>query len=189
MLAGFSAGGGSDFAARIVGAKLQEILGQTVVVDNRTGANGAIAAEIAARAPADGYTLMMLAVAQAIGSARGMKLPYDLLRDFSAVSQATQQPYLVVYPTALPARSISEFVALAKAKAGQLSYASTGIGGSNHLATELFNRASGIRMVHVPYKGPTPALADIMGGQVHFMISSIQSSLPLARAGNCAHLP
>lgn len=183
MLCGFTAGGGSDFAARIVGAKLQEILGQTVVIDNRTGANGAIAAEIAARAPADGYTLMMLAVAQAIGAAHDLKLPYDLLRDFTPVSQATQQPYLLVITPSLPARSVSDFIALAKARPGQMSFASTGIGGSNHLATELFNRAAGIRMLHVPYKGPTPALADVMGGQVQFMVSSIQTSLPLARGG------
>ncbi len=183
MLCGFTAGGGSDFAARIVGAKLHEILGQTVVIDNRTGANGAIAAEIAARAPADGYTLMMLAVAQAIGAAHGMKLPYDLLRDFTPVSQATQQPYLLVITPSVPARSVAEFTALAKAKPGQLSFASTGIGGSNHLASELFSRAAGIRMLHVPYKGPTPALADVMGGQVQFMVSSIQTSVPLARGG------
>ncbi len=183
MLCGFTAGGGSDFAARIVGAKLQEILGQTVVIDNRTGANGAIAAEIAARAPADGYTLMMLAVAQAIGSAHGVKLPYDLLRDFIPVSQATQQPYLLVITPSVPARNLAEFIALAKTKPGQLSFASTGIGGSNHLASELFSRAAGIRMLHVPYKGPTPALADVMGGQVQFMVSSIQTSVPLARGG------
>ena len=183
MLCGFSAGGGSDFAARIVGAKLHEILGQTVVIDNRTGANGAIAAEIAARAPADGYTLMMLAVAQATGAASGIKLPYDLLRDFVAVSQATQQPYLVVVTPSVAARNVSEFIALAKTKPGQMSYASTGFAGSNHLAAELFSRAAGIRMLHVPYKGPPQALADVIGGQVQFMISSIQTSLPLARGG------
>ncbi len=183
MLAGFSAGGGSDFAARIVGQKLYEILGQTVVIDNRTGANGAIAAEITARAPGDGYTLMMLAVAQAIGAAHGMKLPYDLLRDFVAVSQATQQPYLLVVTPSVPARTVSEFITLAKSKSGQFSFASTGIGGSNHLATELFDRAAGIQMLHVPYKGPGPALADVMSGQVHFMVSSIQTSLPLVRGG------
>jgi tripartite-type tricarboxylate transporter receptor subunit TctC len=183
MLCGFSAGGGSDFAARIVGAKLHEIFGQTVVIDNRTGANGAIAGEITARAPADGYTIMMLAVAQATGAASGIKLPYDLLRDFVAVSQATQQPYLVVITPSVAARNVSEFIALAKAKPGQLSYASTGVAGSNHLAAELFSRAAGIRMLHVPYKGPPPALADVAGGQVQFMISSIQTSLPLARGG------
>lgn len=183
MLCGFSAGGGSDFAARIVGAKLHELLGQTVVIDNRTGANGAIAAEITARAPADGYTLMMLAVAQATGAASGIKLPYDLLRDFVAVSQATQQPYLLVITPSVNARNVSEFVALAKAKPGQLSYASTGFAGSNHLAAELFSRAAGIRMLHVPYKGPPQALADVAGGQVQFMVASIQTSLPLARGG------
>lgn len=187
MLAGFSAGGGSDLAARIVGAKLHEILGQTVVIDNRTGANGAIAAEIAARAPADGHTLMMLAVAQAIGSVQGMKLPYDLLRDFAPVSQATQQPYLLVITPSLPAKSVSDFIAIAKerekSKSAAFSYATTGIGGSNHIATELFMRAAGIRMLHVPYKGPTPALADVIGGQVQFAVSSIQTSLPISRGG------
>lgn len=183
MIVGFSAGGGSDFAARIVGPQLTEFLGQSVVIDNRTGANGAIAAEIAARAPADGYTLMMLAIAQAVGSAHGTKLPYDLLRDFVPVSQATQQPYLVVVTPSLPVRSIPELVALAKAKPGQLNYASTGVGGSNHLATELFSAAAAIRMVHIPYKGPPPALADVIGGQVQLMFSSIVTGLPLARSG------
>jgi len=183
MIVGFSAGGGSDFAARIVGQKLTELLGQTVVIDNRTGANGAIAAELAARAPADGYTLMMLAVAQAIGAAHGTRLPYDLLRDFVPISLATQQPYLVVATQSLPVRSIEELISLAKSKPGQLNYASTGVGGSNHLATELFSRAAGIRMVHVPYKGPPPALADVIAGQVQVMFSSIVTGLPLARGG------
>jgi tripartite-type tricarboxylate transporter receptor subunit TctC len=183
MIVGFSAGGGSDFAARIVGPKLTELLGQTVVIDNRTGANGAIAAELAARAPADGYTVMMLAVAQVVGAAHGTRLPYDLLRDFVAVSQATQQPYLVVATQSLPVRSIEELIALAKSRPGQLNYASTGVGGSNHLATELFSAAAGIRMAHVPYKGPPPALADTISGQVQVMFSSIQTGLPLARGG------
>jgi tripartite-type tricarboxylate transporter receptor subunit TctC len=183
MIVGFSAGGGSDFAARIAGQKLTELLGQPVVIDNRTGANGAIAAEVAANAPPDGYTLMMLAVAQAIGAAHGTKLPYDVLRDFTAVSQITQQPYLVVVTNALPVRTTDELIAHAKAKAGQLNFASTGVGGSNHLAAELFNAATGVQMTHVPYKGPPPALADVVSGQVQVMFSSIQTGLPLARAG------
>jgi tripartite-type tricarboxylate transporter receptor subunit TctC len=183
MIVGFSAGGGSDFAARIVGHKLTELLGQPVVIDNRTGANGAIAAELAARAPADGYTLMMLAIAQAIGAAHGTRLPYDLLRDFAPVSQATQQPYLVVTTLALPVRTTAELIALAREKPGKLNYASTGVGGSNHLATEIFSAAAGIRMHHVPYKGPPPALADVIGGQVEVMFSSIVTGLPLARGG------
>ena len=188
MLVGFSAGGGSDFAARIVVPKLTELLGQPIVVDNRTGANGAIAAELTARAPADGYTVMMLAVAQLIGAAHGTKLPYDLLRDFVGVSQATQQPYLVVATLSLPVRSIDELIALAKAKPGQLNYASTGVGGSNHLAAELFSAAAGIRMTHVPYKGPPPALADTVAGQTQLMFSSIQTGLPLARGGKLRSL-
>ena len=183
MIVGFSAGGGSDFAARIAGQKITEILGQPVVIDNRTGANGAIAAEVAANAPPDGYTLMMLAVAQAIGAAHGTKLPYDVLRDFTAVSQATQQPYLVVVTNALPVRTTEELIALAKAKPRQLNFASTGVGGSNHLATELFSSAAGIQMLHVPYKGPPPALTDTVSGQVQVMFSSIVTGLPLARAG------
>lgn len=183
MLVGFSAGGGSDFAARIVSPKLTELLGQAIVIDNRTGANGAIAAELAAKAPPDGYTVMMLAVAQVIGAAHGGKLPYDLLRDFVGVSQATQQPYLVVVTQSLPVRSIEELLALAKSRPGQLNYASTGVSGSNHLATELFSAAAGIRMAHVPYKGPPPALADTVAGQVQLMFSSIQTGLPLARSG------
>jgi tripartite-type tricarboxylate transporter receptor subunit TctC len=183
MIVGFSAGGGSDFAARIVGQKIGELLGQQVVIDNRTGANGAIAAEMAARAPADGYTLMMLAIAQAIGAAHGTKLPYDLLRDFVPVSQITQQPYLLVTMLSLPVRTTTDLIALAKSKPGQLNYASTGVGGSNHLATEIFNAAAGIRMLHVPYKGPPQALADVVGGQVQVMFSSIVTGLPLARGG------
>lgn len=183
MLVGFSAGGGSDFAARIAGQKIGELLGQTVVVDNRTGANGAIAAEMAAKAPADGYTLFMLAVAHAIANAHDMKLPYDILRDFVPVSQATQQPYLAVVPPNLPVKSLQEFIDLARSKPGAYDYASTGAGGSNHLAAELFAMTAKVRLGHVPYKGPPQALTDIAGGHVHFMISSIQTALPLARGG------
>ena len=183
MLVGFSAGGGSDFAARIAGQKLTELLGQNVIIDNRTGANGAIAAEMAARAAPDGYTLFMLAVAHLVGNAFPNKLPYDALRDYEPVSQVTQQPYLAVVTPSLPARSVQELIDLARAKPGQLNYASTGIGGSNHLAAELFNSMAGTRMVHVAYKGPPQALADVLAGQVQFMIASIQTSLPLARSG------
>jgi tripartite-type tricarboxylate transporter receptor subunit TctC len=184
MLVGFSAGGGSDFAARIAAQKIGEQLGQTVVVDNRTGANGAIAAEMAARSQPDGYTLIMLAVAHLVANAfDGNKLPYDVLRDFEAVSQATQQPYLAVVPASLPVRTLQEFIDLARAKPGQLNFASTGAGGSNHLAAELFNVTAKVKLGHVPYKGPPQALTDIVGGHVQFMIASIQTSLPLARSG------
>jgi len=183
MIVAFSAGGGSDLAARNVAQKMSETFGQSVIVDNRTGANGAIGAELTARAAADGYTLLMLSVAHVIAAAYESTLPYDVIRDFAAVSQVVQQPYLVVANLSLPARSIQELIALAKMKPGELNYGSSGIAGSNHLATELFSAAAGIRMVHVPYKGPQQALADVLGGQMQLMFTSIIVGLPLARSG------
>lgn len=183
MIVAFSAGGGSDLAARNVAQKLSEAFGQSVIVDNRTGANGAIGAELTARAPSDGYTLLMLSVAHVIAAAYETKLSYDMRKDFVAVSQVVQQPYLVVVNLSVPARSIQDLVTLARKKPGELNYGSTGVGGSNHLAAELFSAAAGIRMVHVPYKGPPQALADVLGGQVQLMFSSIITGLPLARNG------
>jgi len=183
MLAGFSAGGGSDLAARTVAQKLTEALGQSVVVDNRTGATGAIAAEMLAKAQPDGYTLMMLAVAQLSATAFDDKLPFDVVRDFAGVSFVSRNPYVMAVTPGLPARTVREFIDLAKAQPGRLNYGSTGIGGSNHLVTELFNSAAGIKIAHVPYKGPPQALADLAGGQVQLVFASITSGLPLARAG------
>jgi tripartite-type tricarboxylate transporter receptor subunit TctC len=183
MLAGFTAGGGSDLAARTVAQKLSESLGQSVVVDNRTGATGAIAAEMLAKAPPDGYTLMMLAVAQLVATAFDDKLPYDVVRDYAGVSYVSRNPYVMAVPLALPARTVREFIDLARAQPGKLNYGSTGIGGSNHLVTELFNSTAGIKVAHVPYKGPPQALADLAGGQVQLVFASITSGMPLARAG------
>jgi len=183
MIVGFSAGGGSDFAARIAGQKLSEALGQSVVIDNRTGANGAIAAELAAKAPADGYTLMMLAIAQAIGAAHGTKLPYDVLRDFTAVSQITQQPYLVVVTNALAVRTTEELIALAKAKPGEINYASSGVGAANHLAAELLSSMTGIKLTHVPYKGSGAALPALISGEVKLGFGPILPAIPHVKAG------
>ena len=183
MLAGFTAGGGSDIAARTVAQKLSESLGQSVVVDNRTGATGAIAAEMLAKAQPDGYTLMMLAVAQLVATAFDDKAPYDVVRDYAGVSYVSRNPYVMAVPPALPARTVREFIDLAKAQPGRLNYGSTGIGGSNHLVTELFNSTAGIKVAHVPYKGPPQALADLAGGQVQLVFASITSGLPLSRAG------
>ncbi len=183
MLAGFTAGGGSDIAARTVAIKLSEAFGQSVVVDNRTGATGAIAAEMLAKAQPDGYTLMMLAVAQVVATAFDDKLPYDVVRDYAGVSYVSRNPYVMAVSPVLPVRTVREFIDLAKAQPGRLNYGSTGIGGSNHLVTELFNSTAGIRVAHVPYKGPPQALADLAGGQVQLVFASITSGLPLARAG------
>src|SRR5258705_5851693 len=183
MLVGFTAGGGSDIAARNVAQKLSEEFGQSVVVDNRTGATGAIAAQTVAKAQPDGYTLMMLAVAQVVANAFDDRLAYSSARDFTAVSYVSRNPYVVAVNPALAARAVREFIDLAKSQPGRLNYGSTGAGGSNHLATELFNRAAGVRLAHVPYKGPPQALADLAGGQVQLVFASITSGLPLARAG------
>ena len=183
MLAGFTAGGGSDLAARMVAQKLSEAFGQSVVVDNRTGATGAIAAEMLAKAQPDGYTLMMLAVAQLVATAYDERLPYDVVRDYAGVSYVSRNPYVMAVHPSLPARTVREFIDLAKSQPGRLNYGSTGIGGSNHIVTELFNVAAGIKVTHVPYKGPPQALADLAGGQVQLVFASITSGMSLARAG------
>ncbi|MEO7728204.1 MAG: tripartite tricarboxylate transporter substrate binding protein [Burkholderiales bacterium] len=183
MLAGFTAGGGSDLAARMVAQKLTEALGQSVVVDNRTGATGAIAAEMLKNANPDGYTLMMLAVAQLVATAYDERLPYDVVRDYAGVSYVSRNPYVMAVNPALPARTVREFIDLAKSQPGKLNYGSTGIGGSNHIVTELFNVAAGIKVTHVPYKGPPQALGDLAGGQVQLVFASITSGMSLARAG------
>ena len=182
MLTGFIAGGGSDIAARAVSIKLSDLVGQSVVVDNRPGATGAIAGEMIAKAQPDGYTVMMLAVAQLVANAFEEKLPYDIERDFAGVSYVARNPYLVTVSLGLPARSVREFIDLAKTKPGALNYGSSGIGGSNHVVTEIFAAVAGIKLTHVPYKGPSAALADVAAGQLQLMIASITSGLPLARA-------
>ena len=188
MLAGFTAGGGSDLAARMVAQKLSESLGQGVVVDNRTGATGAIAAEMLAKAPPDGYTLMMLAVAQLVATAFDDKMPFDVVRDYAGVSLVSRNPYVMAVSPNLPVRTVREFIDLAKAQPDKLNYGSTGIGGSNHIVTEVFNVTAGIKLAHVPYKGPPQALADLAGNQIQLVFASITSGLPLARA-RCARSP
>ena len=183
MLTGFIAGGGSDIAARSVSVKLSEHFGHSVVVDNRPGATGAIAGEMIAKAQPDGYTVMMLAVAQLVANAFDEKLSYDIERDFAGVSYVARNPYLMTVSLGLPARSVREFIDLAKAQPGKLNYGSSGIGGSNHVVTEVFNAAAGIKVTHVPYKGPPQALADLAGGQLQLVFASITSGLPLTRAG------
>jgi len=183
MLTGFTAGGGSDIAARSISVKLSETFGQSVVVDNRPGATGSIAAEMTVKAQPDGYTVMMLAVAQLVPNAFEDKLTYDVVRDFAGVSYVSRNPYLMAVSLALPVRSVREFIDLAKSQPGKLNYGSSGIGGSNHVVTEVFNSVAGIQVTHVPYKGPPQALADLAGGQVQLVFASITSGLPLARAG------
>jgi len=165
----FASGGGVDITARLLAQRMSEQSGYTIVVDNRPGANGNLGAEMAARAPADGYTLLMSAVTlQVINSALYSKLPYDLVRDFAPISLLTQAPlFLVVHPS-LPVKNVKEFIALAKARPGKLNYGSSGTGSSLHLAGVMFDKATGIKTNHVPYRGGGPAMVELAAGQIEF---------------------
>lgn len=180
----FPPGGGNDTIARLMGQKLAPALGQQLLVDNRPGAGGTIGAEIAAKSPPDGYTLFLAGVAShGINPNLRKKLPYDPVRDFAGVSLIASAPLLVVVHPSLPTTSIKQLVALAKSKPGAINFASNGTGGSSHLAGELFMMMTGTSMVHIPYKGLSPALTDLLSGQVQVMFSSAVSMLPQVKAG------
>jgi tripartite-type tricarboxylate transporter receptor subunit TctC len=177
-------GGGNDTIARMIGQKLTVSLKQQVMIDNRPGAGGLIAAELVAKAPPDGYTLLLANVAtMAIIPNVQKKVPYDPLKDFEPVSLAATAPLLVVVHPSLPVHSIKQLIALAKARPAQLNYASNGVGSSTHLATEMFVMMAGIRMVHVPYKGLSAATSDLLSGQVQVMFSSAVAMMPQVKAG------
>ncbi|MEK6592990.1 MAG: tripartite tricarboxylate transporter substrate binding protein [Pseudomonadota bacterium] len=180
----FPPGGGNDTIARLIGQKLTAATGQQVLVDNRPGAGGAIGAEAAAKSPADGYTMFLAGVAtHGINPNLRKKIPYDPLKDFDAVSLIASAPLLVVVHPSLPIKSVRELVALAKARPGKINYASNGAGGSSHLAVEMFNMMSGAKMTHIPYKGLSPALTDLLSGEVQVMFSSAVAMLPQVKAG------
>ena len=176
-------GGSVDTLARTIGPRLAERWGQQVIVDNRPGAGGAIAAELVAKAPPDGYTLLIGTVASLASNVSLQKrVPYDPAKDFAPVTLlATQNLMLLVHPS-IPAKSVKELVALAKSKPGHLSFASAGTGAGGHLSGELFKMLAGIDMLHVPYKGVAPALVDVISGQVSMTFPSILSSLPHYRS-------
>jgi tripartite-type tricarboxylate transporter receptor subunit TctC len=182
IVVGFPPGGTNDLLARILAPKLGEALSQQVVVDNRGGANSIIGTELVARSPADGYTLLLNSVVMAINPGLYRKLAHDPVADFAPIIRiAAGQLVLVVHPS-LPARSVKELIALGRARPDELSYASSGSGGSPHLAMELLNATSGIKMVHVPYKGTGPAFSDLLGGQVPIMFSPIVPVVPHVRS-------
>ena len=165
MVVGFAPGGGTDIVARIIGAKLSETWGQPVVVDNRAGATGTIGADIVAKSPPDGYTLLMGHVnSHGIAPNLFKKLPYDPLRDFAMVAYVGYVPNVLVVHPSIPAKSVNELIAIAKARPGQLSYASSGVGSTQHLAGEMLKLIAGIDIVHVPYKGSGPAGHRSAGG-------------------------
>jgi len=180
----FPPGGGNDTIARLIGQKLSAALGQQVIVDTRPGAGGSIGAEAAARSPADGYTMFLAGVAtHGINPNMRRKLSYDPIKDFQAVSLIASAPLLVVVHPSLPAKSVKDLIALAKARSGQVNYASNGAGSSSHLAVELFDLMAGVKMTHIPYKGLAPALTDLLSGEVQVMFSSAVAALPQVKAG------
>src|SRR3990172_9596389 len=166
ILVGFVAGSGSDILARMVAQKLPEHLGQPVVAENRPGASGAIATERAATSPADGYTLLLMTASSTILPALRAKLPYDLERDLAPVSLLAIVPFVLVVHPSVPARNVKELIALARSQPGKLSYASSGVGATVHLASELFNSMAKVNIVHVPYKGGGEAVVALAVGQI-----------------------
>lgn len=175
--------GGGDTLARVIGQKLSDALRQQVVIDNRPGAGGNLAAEIAAKAAPDGYTLLLTTVAHAFSTSLYSKLAYDLRRDFAPVTELAATPFLLVVRPSLPVESIADLVALAKAKPDLLNYASAGNGAPNHLAMELFKMAARISARHIPYKGAVQGLTDMMGGQIDMIFTAIATGLPLVKSG------
>ena len=177
------AGGGADTVGRAMAQELTTVLGQQIVVDNRPGAAGIIGSELVARAPADGYTLLLPTVTAAINPQLHRKLPYDTVKDFAPVILLASAPYVLAINPSVPARSVAELIEFAKARPRQLNFASTGNGSAPHLTGEWFNQASGTSFVHVPYKGGPPVLTDLLGGHVQMAFGNIVTYLPLARAG------
>jgi tripartite-type tricarboxylate transporter receptor subunit TctC len=181
---GYSPGGASDVVARIVGTRLSEALGQPVIIDNRPAAAGSAAAGMVARTPPDGYTLMLAATSTlAVNPSMYKSLPYDSLRDFTYLANFVSMPNLLVVNPNVPVKSVPDLIALAKAEDGRLTYASAGVGSSNHFTAELFNYMAKVRMTHIPYKGGGPALVDVAGGQVAVIFATIVSAIPLVKSG------
>ena len=183
VISGFQPGGGSDIVARLLSEKLAETWGRPFIVDNRSGAGGTIAMTLAAKAAADGYTLLVISGSQITNAAFVTKVPFDLLKAYAPIAQATSGPYLLVVNPSVPAHSVKEFIALAKAKPGQINFASSGTGSFAHLGMELFKSLTGTDMVHVPYKGSGPALIELIGGQVQASLVSAPSGMPHVRSG------
>jgi tripartite-type tricarboxylate transporter receptor subunit TctC len=175
-------GQATDLAARLVAQKLQEALGQPFVADNRPGAGGSIGSDVVAKAPPDGYTLLIISVSYAMNAALH-KLPYDPVTSFAPVAQIGIGPSVLAVTPSLPVNSVRQLIALARAKPGQLNYASAGVGGVNHFSGELFKLATRTDIVHVPYKGGTPAMTDVMAGQVGILFNALTSALTYIRSG------
>jgi tripartite-type tricarboxylate transporter receptor subunit TctC len=179
-----SAGAGvTDIMARLIGHRLSESLGQQIVVDNRPGASGILGSDVVAKAAPDGYTLLIANVSFIVNPYLYSKMPYDPLTDFLPVTMVNSAPLQLVVHPSVPANSVAELVAYAKSRPGQLNYGSGGLGSTPYLAAELFKSISGIDVVHVPYKGGAPALTELVGGQLTFMIENVPGTMPFVKSG------
>jgi tripartite-type tricarboxylate transporter receptor subunit TctC len=184
LIVPFAPGGGNDNVARLVGKRVEESLGKPIVVDNRPGAGGVLGAEAAAKSPPDGYTLFLGGVgSHAVNPNLIRNLPYDPIKDFAPVTLLAQAPLVLVVHPSVPARNIAEFIAYARKNPGKLNFASNGNGSSSQLAAVMFDSMAGVEMVHVPYKGLSPALTDLLSGDVQVMFSSVVAIVPHIKAG------
>jgi tripartite-type tricarboxylate transporter receptor subunit TctC len=183
FLVGFAAGGGTDITARVVGDALTKRLGQTIIIDNRPSAGGVLARSMAKQATPDGYTLLLLSGSQVAGATLVYKDSVDMRRTFDPISRLTSQPYLLTNNPKFPAKDVKEIISYARANPGKMNYGSTGVGSMAHLASALFAYMAKIDMVHVPYKGASPGLLDLMRGQIQFLFASATSSVPHVQAG------
>ena len=179
----FLAGGSTDIVGRTVAQKLAEMWGQAVFVDNRPGGGTTIGTDLVAKSAPDGYTLLVTPAPFTINPSLLAKLPYDALTDFAPITLINTTPLVLVVHPGVPAKNVKELIALAKAKPGQLNFGSSGTGGSNHLAGELFNAMAGVKMVHIPYKGNAGALTDIVGGHLDVVYNGVTSAIALIKGG------
>ena len=183
VIVAYPPGGSTDIIARILGQKLTERFGQNILVDNRAGAAGMIGASIAAQATPDGYTLLLSDTPFVVNPSVFAKVAYDPVKDFTPIVMVAQSPLMLVVNVGVPAQSLQELIKLAKAQPGKFTIASAGTGASSHVVAELFKMRAGVNMTHVPYKGLGPALAEVAGGQVNAVFSSIPAAMPLVKGG------
>lgn len=183
IISPFAAGGGNDVISRTVAAKMSESLKQQVIVDTRAGANGIVGTEAAARSAPDGYTMVLIPSNHAVNASLYKKLPYDSIKDFTPIGMVGWSPLILVMHPTVPVKTVKDLIAFAKARPGQLTYSSAGIGSSGHLAGALFDTTAGTKMVHVPYKGNAPALTDLLGGQVSLNFATTASVTHHVRSG------
>src|SRR5688572_21934308 len=182
LIVPFPPGGGTDTMARVIGPKLSEALGQQIIPENRGGAGANIGAELAAKSAPDGYTLMLATITNAIGATLYTKLNYDLVRDFAPITQLATTPHILVVHPSVPVKTVKQYIAFAKSRPDQLTYSSSGAGSAAHLAGELFNSLTGVKTVHIPYKGGGPSMIALVGGEVSVCFATMPSAIGYVKA-------